>query len=132
MLASFFRELMFLCELVQRHLIILHLGRIVHLPDIQLTILPVNQNEVDCLRTDVIGIENRIQQGIAHIVITILVLMPIKYHHKAALVIRELGYPNRHMRVNWYKQYEATGTLTKRIEGRQKFTEQQKQIALQY
>ena len=56
----------------------------------------------------------------------------IKYHCKAAPVIRELGYPDRHMLVKWYKQYDATGTLPKKIEGRQKFTEQQKQIALQY
>ena len=56
----------------------------------------------------------------------------IKYHCKAAPVIRELGYPDRHMLVKWYKQYESTGTLPKKIEGRQKFTEQQKQIALQY
>ena len=56
----------------------------------------------------------------------------IKYHHKAAPVIRELGYPDRHMLAKWYKQYEATGTLPKKVEGRQKFTEQQKQIALQY
>ena len=56
----------------------------------------------------------------------------IKYHHKAAPVIRELGYPDRHMLAKWYKQYEATGTLTKKVKGRQKFTEQQKQMALQY
>ena len=56
----------------------------------------------------------------------------IKYHHKAAPVIRELGYPDRHMLVKWYKQYEATGTLPKKMKGRQKFTEQQKQMALQY
>lgn len=56
----------------------------------------------------------------------------IKYHHKSAPVIRELGYPDRHMLAKWYKQYETTGTLTKKVKGRQKFTEQQKQMALQY
>ena len=57
------------------------------------------------------------------------VALYIKYYHKAAPVIWELGYPDRHMLVKWYKQYEATGTLTKRVEGKQKFTEQQKRIA---
>lgn len=33
----------------------------------------------------------------------------IKYYHKAAAVIRELGYPNRHVLVQWFKEYEATG-----------------------
>lgn len=56
----------------------------------------------------------------------------IKYHHKAAPVIRELGYPERHMLVKCHKQYEAAGTLPKQMKGRQKFTEQQKQIALQH
>ena len=56
----------------------------------------------------------------------------IKYHYKAAPVIRELGYPERHMLVKWYKQYEDSGTLPKKMKGRQKFTEQQKQMALQY
>lgn len=56
----------------------------------------------------------------------------IKYHHRAAPVIRELGFPDRHMLVKWYKQYEATGTLTKEVNRRQKFSEQQKQIAMQY
>ena len=35
------------------------------------------------------------------------VALYMKYHHKAAPVIRELGYPDRHMLVKWYKQYEA-------------------------
>lgn len=35
----------------------------------------------------------------------------IKYFHKAAAVIRELGYPNRHVLVQWFKEYEATGDL---------------------
>ena len=33
----------------------------------------------------------------------------IKYCQKAAPVIRELGYPNRHVLVKWFKEYEATG-----------------------
>lgn len=35
----------------------------------------------------------------------------IKYCQKAAPVIRELGYPNRHVLVQWFKEYEATGDL---------------------
>ena len=35
----------------------------------------------------------------------------IKYWQKAAPVIRELGYPNRHVLVKWFKEYEATGDL---------------------
>lgn len=31
----------------------------------------------------------------------------IKYFHKAAAVIRELGYPNRHVLVQWFKEYEV-------------------------
>ena len=32
----------------------------------------------------------------------------IKYGHRAAAVIRELGYPNRHMLVNWFHEYNST------------------------
>ena len=60
------------------------------------------------------------------------VTLYIKYYYKAAPVNRELGYSDLHMLAKWYKQYQATGTFTKRIEGRQKFTEQQKRISLQY
>ena len=28
----------------------------------------------------------------------------IKYYHKAGAVIRELGYPNRHMLVKWFEE----------------------------
>ena len=37
--------------------------------------------------------------------------MYIKYPCKVAPVVSELGYPERHMLVKWYKEYEATGTL---------------------
>lgn len=32
----------------------------------------------------------------------------IKYGKSAAAVIRELGYPNRHTSVCWYKEYVKT------------------------
>ena len=58
----------------------------------------------------------------------------IKYFHRASTVIRELGYPNRHVLVNWYKEYEATGDLhrTSQQGKHQKFTEDQKRIALEF
>lgn len=39
----------------------------------------------------------------------------IKYDHKAAAVIRELGYPDRHVLVQWFKEYEATGICIKAV-----------------
>lgn len=58
----------------------------------------------------------------------------IKYFHKASAVIQELGYPDRHMLVKWYKEYEATGDLHRNSQQgkHQKFTEDQKQIALKF
>lgn len=34
-----------------------------------------------------------------------------KYGRRVASVIRELGFPNRHMLVKWVKEYESTGDL---------------------
>lgn len=58
----------------------------------------------------------------------------IKYYQKAAPVIRELGYPNRHVLVKWFKEYEATGDLHQksRHSKKSKFTEEEKQAALQF
>lgn len=58
----------------------------------------------------------------------------IQYYRKAAAVIRELGYPNRHMLVKWFKEYESTGDLHKksRRERKSKFSDEQKQAALQF
>lgn len=58
----------------------------------------------------------------------------IKYCHKAAAVIRELGYPNRHILVQWFKEYEATGDLHResRLARKSKFSDKQKQTALQF
>lgn len=58
----------------------------------------------------------------------------IKYYHKAAAVIRELGYPNRHVLVQWFKEYEATGDLhqSSKLRKKSKYSEEQKQAALQF
>ena len=56
----------------------------------------------------------------------------IKYGQRAAPVIRELGYTNRHMLVKWYKEYQKNGDLHKAHKGHKKHTEQEKQQALQY
>lgn len=63
-----------------------------------------------------------------------VVKLYIKYYYKAAAVIRELGYPNRHVLVKWFKEYESTGDLhRKSMRGRKpKYSEEQKQAALQF
>ncbi len=38
-----------------------------------------------------------------------------KYGKRAAAVIRELGYPNRHVLVKWYQEYISKGTLKEKI-----------------
>ena len=35
----------------------------------------------------------------------------IQYDQNAAAVIRELGYPNRHSLVSWYKEYPLCGRI---------------------
>lgn len=56
------------------------------------------------------------------------------YYHKAAAVIRELGYPDRHVLVQWFKEYEATGELhqSSKLRKKSKYSEEQKQAALQF
>ena len=56
----------------------------------------------------------------------------IKYYHKAGAVIRELGYPDRHMLVKWFEEYESTGDLHQKSLRSEKYTEDQKQTALQF
>ena len=56
----------------------------------------------------------------------------IKYYHKASAVIRELGYPDRHMLVKWFEEYESTGDLHQKSLRSEKYTEDQKQTALQF
>ena len=38
----------------------------------------------------------------------------IQYDQNAAAVIRELGYPNRHSLVSWYKEYLNNNDLKKK------------------
>lgn len=56
----------------------------------------------------------------------------IKYGHRAAAVIRELGYPNRHMLVKWYKEFQETGNLHEAPIRHKKHSEEEKQRALKY
>ena len=58
----------------------------------------------------------------------------IKYFHKAAAVIRELGYPNRYVLVQWLKQYEATGDLhqCRKLRKNSTYSEEKKKERLQY
>lgn len=56
----------------------------------------------------------------------------IEYGHRAAAVIRELGYPNRHMLVKWYKEFQETGNLHEAPIRHKKHSEEEKQRALKY
>ena len=56
----------------------------------------------------------------------------IKYGNRAAPVIRELGYPDRHMLVKWYKEYQETGELHKGLTRSPKYSEEEKRQALQH
>ena len=56
----------------------------------------------------------------------------IKYGKKAAAVIRELGYPNRHILVKWYQEYERNGDLHKAAFRKAKFSVEQKEAALEF
>lgn len=58
----------------------------------------------------------------------------IKYYHKPAAAIRELGYPNRHALARRFKEYEATGDLhqSSKLRKKSKYSEDQKQAALQF
>ena len=38
-----------------------------------------------------------------------------KYGKRAAAVIRELGYPNRHILAKWYQEYISDGSLKEKI-----------------
>lgn len=57
----------------------------------------------------------------------------IKYHYRATPVIKELGYPNRHMLVKWYQEYSITGTVHRKARtGKEKYSQEQKDRALKY
>ena len=55
-----------------------------------------------------------------------------KYGRRVAPVIRELGFPDRHMLVKWVKEYESTGDLHNCSKREPKFSESEKKSALQY
>jgi len=52
--------------------------------------------------------------------------------HKASKVIKELGYPERHMLLLWYKEYLNSGALHEKFEKKRKYSDEQKNLALQY
>ena len=56
----------------------------------------------------------------------------IQYDLSAAAVIRELGYPDRHSIMAWYKEYIAHGDLHKESSRSSKFTDEQRIVAIQY
>ena len=56
----------------------------------------------------------------------------IKYGKRAAATIRDLGYPNRHMLIQWYREYEQNGDLHKVIVRKPKFSDEQKEAALEF
>lgn len=56
----------------------------------------------------------------------------IQYHYKAAAVIRELGYPDRHMLVKWHEEFTESGTLRRSRTVSEKYTAAQKRLALQH
>jgi transposase InsO family protein/transposase-like protein len=57
----------------------------------------------------------------------------LKNDKSTAQTIRELGYPSRNMLYNWYKEYEARGTLRSGEErGHSKYTSEQRKQAIQY
>jgi len=56
----------------------------------------------------------------------------IQYDLSAASVIQELGYPDRHSLVAWYKEYVAHGDLHKESSRSSKFSSEQRKVAIQY
>ena len=56
----------------------------------------------------------------------------LKNGHKAHNVIQELGYPERHMLLLWYKEYQASGELHKSFAKRKKYSDDQKRTAVRY
>ena len=55
-----------------------------------------------------------------------------KYGKRAAAVIRELGYPDRHVLAKWYQEYISEGTLKEKITRKPKYTEEQKASAVEF
>lgn len=55
-----------------------------------------------------------------------------QYGRRAAAVIRELGYPDRHMLVKWYKEYLREGDLKKSVRHLPKYTSEQRTAAVEF
>ena len=55
-----------------------------------------------------------------------------KYGKRAAAVIRELGYPDRHVLAKWYQEYISEGTLKEKITRKPKYTEEQRAAAVEF
>lgn len=56
----------------------------------------------------------------------------IENGHSLMAIIRELGYPSRGMLARWYKEYQENGYLHHRYEKKPNFTQEQKQVAVDY
>ena len=57
----------------------------------------------------------------------------IQYGHHAATVLRELGYPNSAQSlVNWYREFERSGTLHSNYQAALKYTQEQRAVAVQH
>ena len=56
----------------------------------------------------------------------------IQYDQNAAAVIRELGYPNRHSLVSWYKEYLKNNDLKKKRFRPEKYSKAQQDTAVRY
>ena len=55
----------------------------------------------------------------------------IKYGHRARAVSRELGYPPPNFLLRWYKEYLESGDLKSGYHRGPKYSQEQKQYALQ-
>ena len=56
----------------------------------------------------------------------------IQYGKRASVTIRDLGYPDRHLLIQWYREYEQNGDLHKTIVRKSKFSDEQKEAALEF
>ena len=54
-----------------------------------------------------------------------------KYGKRATAVIRELGYPDRHVLAKWYQEYISEGTLKEKITRKPKYTAEQRAAAVE-
>lgn len=56
----------------------------------------------------------------------------IQYGYRAAAVIRELGYPDRHTLKRWAREYEEDRDLHQRYRCAGKYSKEQKEAALKH